>query len=72
MRRSKRKPPKIPGCKTVVKFLTTEILVSNKMPKTIDEIPNNKAIMREPYRNPWPNATRLPTVAAHNNVNGRT
>jgi hypothetical protein len=52
LRRSNRNPPKIPGCKTVVRFLTIEILSSNKIPKTIDEIPSNKAIMREPYKNP--------------------
>lgn len=72
LRRSNRSPPKIPGCKTVVKFFTIEIFTSSNKPKMIDEIPSKKAIIREPYKKPWPNATFRPTVAPIKSVNGKT
>jgi hypothetical protein len=48
LRRSNRIPPKIPGCKTVVKFFTIEMFRSSKIPKTIAETPSSRAMMREP------------------------
>ena len=56
----------------MVKSLTIEILKSNDKPKIIEETPNNKAMIREPNKNPWPTATLRPTVAPTKSVNGRT
>ncbi len=72
LRRSSRKPPNIPGCNTVVKFFTIDKLIRISKPKIIAEIPSNNAMIRDPYKKPWPRATLLPTVAAHNKVKGKT
>ena len=52
LRSKSKKPPKIPGCSTVVRFFTMEILKSNSRPKITDEIPSKSANILDPYKKP--------------------
>ena len=59
---SSKNPPKIPGCKTVVKSLTVERFMNKENVRNNELIPRSSATNRVPKFKGWVSVTFLPTV----------
>ena len=57
-----KSPPKIPGCKTVIKSLTVERFMKNESARNKALTASNKATMRVPKLTGCVSVTFLPTV----------